>query len=172
MTSNSRPIPLAFATLVLLIACKGDPEPVKVAPVVAADPRPDVLAPGDSCAEDGRWKPCTLLDRMERAGLVLKAVETDSTRLPYITPTGYHYKVGKTGLLIAFYYQDSLQAKAAWDALDTIRLVPPGDTVTRWPGKPSAVRAANLVAAYFFASATQIERVQLLFQGGLPAPRP
>jgi len=98
-------------------------------------------------------------------------VETDTTRVPFLTPTGVHYTVGKNGLLIAFYYQDSTQAKAEWARLDTLALVPPGDTVTRWPGRPSSIRAANLIAAYFFANPTQIERVQLLFQGGLPAPR-
>jgi len=173
MSTTARTVTLTLANLILLSACKGDAEPVKVAPpAVAADPRPDVLAPGDACPEDGRWKPCTMLDRMERAGLVLKAVETDTIRLPYLTPAGLHYKVGKTGLLIAFYYQDSLQAKAEWAKLDTVALVPPGDTVTRWPAKPSSIRAANVIAAYFFANATQIERVRLLFEGGLPSPRP
>lgn len=156
----------------IVTACKGEPEAAK--PAVAAattDPRPDVLAAGDSCADDGRWKPCTLADRVERAGLVLKPVETDTTRVPFLTPIGLHYKLGKNGVLIAFYYQDSVQAKTEWTKLDTFALVPPGDTVTRWPARPSSIRAGNLITAYFFGNGTQIERVRLLFQGGLPAPR-
>lgn len=156
----------------ILSSCKGDPEVAKpAAPAVAADPRPDVLAPGDTCPNDGRWKPCTLTDRIERAGLVLKPSETDTTRVPFLSPAGLNYKLGKTGVLIAFYYQDSVTAKAEWAKLDTLELMPPGDTVTRWPAKPSSIRAGNLIAAYFFANATQIERVRLLFEGGLPAPR-
>lgn len=169
--SFSKPLAAACLALSLLAACKDEPPPPKPTPSVASDPRPDVLAPGDICVGDGRWKPCTLLDRTERAGLVVKPVDTDTTRVPYLSPAGLHYKVGKSGLLIAFYYQDSLLAKAEWAKLDTLRLVPPGDTVTRWPAKPSPIRAANFIGAYFFANPTQIERVHLIFQGGLPAPQ-
>lgn len=165
-----RVVPLLIGALVAS-ACKKEPEPVKAAAAEPVDVRPDVLAPGETCAEDGRWKPCTVLDRMERAGLVVKEVAADTTRVAYLTPPGLHYTVGKSASLIAFYFNDSLSAKAEWAKLDTLRLAPPGDTTSHWPQKPTPIRAANLIAVFFGSNAPQIERVQLMFEGGLPAPR-
>lgn len=170
MRLGVRVVPLLISA-VFTTACKKEAEPAKPAVAAPADVRPDVLAPGETCAEDGRWKPCTVLDRMERAGLVVKEVPADTTRVAYLTPPGLHYTVGKNASLIAFYFNDSLSAKAEWAKLDTLRLVPPGDTTSRWPKTPTPIRAANLIAVFFGSNAPQIERVQLMFEGGLPAPR-
>ena len=92
--------------------------------------------------------------------------------MPFLAPPGIHFKVGKSEL-IAFFYKDSIAAKKAWLALDTIRLAPVStDTATPWPKAPAAVRAGNLIAALLSDSPRTIERVRYALLAGLPAPDP
>lgn len=149
-------------------ACSSKPPAPATSKIAAAD---SVAAtPLIQCAADGLWRPCNLLDRLVHAGVGAKEIETDTTHVPFLAPPGIHYRIGKNGLLIAFYFSDSVSAKKSWAALDTNRLSPKGDTTTVWPGVPSPIRSANVVVAFFGSNNAQIERVSLALRAGLPAP--
>ncbi len=129
---------------------------------------PRIASPGDpSCPRDGLWKPCALVSRMVRAGLVLTATG-DSTRVAYLTPRGIQYRVGKSASMLAFFYPDTASATRAFLALDTIRLTPRGDTIGAWPSRPTVIRSANLLVALFDAGGTQAERIGLAITAGAP----
>ncbi|MEO7359660.1 MAG: hypothetical protein ABI120_04980 [Gemmatimonadaceae bacterium] len=164
--NTSRALLAAIALSVAAACSSKEPAP---APANAST---DSIAPiaQNACAADGLWNPCNVIDRLVHAGVGVKEVEADTTRVPFLAPPGIHYQIGKNGLLIAFYFSDSVAAKKSWKALDTNRLMPKGDTISPWPGAASPIRAGNLVVAFFGSSNTQIERVSLALRAGLPAP--
>lgn len=166
-TANGRS---ALVALSVMAAACGKPERPEPQPVAAQSDTPHIPVE-DTCPDDGLWKPCTLVERLTRAGYGAEEVEADTTRVRFLSPPGVHYKVGKNGLLIAFYYVDSLTANAEWQRLDTLRLVPPADTVLPWPSAPSSVRTGNLIVAFFGTTAAQVERVGLALRAGLPGQR-
>lgn len=149
-------------------ACSSKEPASTTAKSAATDSAPPVAQ--IHCAADGLWKPCFLIDRLVHAGVGAKEIETDTTRVKFLTPPGIHYRIGKNGLLIAFYFSDSVSAKKNWRELDTNRLMPKGDTLSPWPSMVSPIRAGNLVVAFFGTSNAQIERVSLALRAGLPAP--
>lgn len=168
--TNRRILPaLAVCTIAVAAACEHKQELSATAKTTAADSLPTVAI--EACPSDGRWNPCVLVDRLVHAGAGAKEVETDTTRVPFLAPPGIHYRIGKNGLLIAFYFADSVAAKKSWRDLDTLRLMPKGDTTTVWPSLVSPIRSGNLVAAFMGTSNAQVERVSLALRAGLPAPR-
>lgn len=168
MTNRHRALLLAgIAAAVSAAACKPKDAP---APPVAATAADQQVARVDTCPGDGLWRPCVLSERMKRMGFDAKVVDTDTTHVPFLAPPGLHYQIGKSGLLIAFYFADSMSAKKSWLALDTLQLVPRGDTAKPWPSAPFTIHSGNLVAAFFGTSATQVERITLALRAGVPAP--
>ena len=157
----------AIATAVAAAGCAPKELPPPPVKSVSAE---SLVARVDTCPGDGLWHPCVLAERVKRMGFDAKVLETDTTRVPFLSPPGLHYQIGKAGLLIAFYLADSVSAKKSWVALDTVRLVPLTDTVMPWPSKPLTIRSGNLVAAFFGTSATQIERIGLALRAGVPSP--
>ena len=158
----------AIAAAVTASACKPKDAPPPPAKSASAEP---LVARVDTCPGDGLWRPCVLAERVKRMGFDAKVLANDTTRVPFLSAPGLHYQIGKSGLLIAFYFADSASAKTSWLALDTMRLVPPADTASPWPSKPLAIRSGNMVAAFFGTSATQIERIGLALRAGVPAPQ-
>ena len=127
------------------------------------------------CPLDGRWNECVLMDRLVHAGLAPAVDSTDTTHVKFLAPPGVHYRVGKSGMLTAFYFGDSVAAKKKWAELDTFRLVPKddptvSDSLLPWGTRPAAIRAGNLLAAFTSTNPAQIERVLAVFAAGLPAP--
>jgi hypothetical protein len=166
LRTNSVGWAVVAATLVCITACGGDAPPPPKATV--ATPAPRAPAPGDpSCPRDGLWKPCALVDRIVKAGLSFKEAG-DTIRVAYLSVPGVRYKVGTRATLVAFFYADSTTLQRDLAPLDTMRIVPRGDTMPRWGGTPSAVRSANLLAVLIDGSATQIERIGLAITAGAP----
>ncbi len=151
-----------------LAACGDKPAPPPATPPPAVVRR--APAPGDSlCPRDGLWKECALVDRIVHAGLFFKPAK-DTVTVKYLTPKGVRYQVGRYASLLAFYYYDTLALATQWKSLDTIRLAPPGDTVTPWPTPPEVFRSANLVIALFSTDELQRERVRRAITAGAPQP--
>lgn len=157
----------AIAAAVSLAACKSKEAPPPPANTASAE---SLVARVDTCPGDGLWRPCVLTERMKRMGFDAKVLEADTTRVPFLSPPGMHYQIGKSGLLIAFYFADAESAERSWKALDTLRLKPASDTANPWPSQPTSIRSGNLVAAFFGTSATQIERIGLALRAGVPTP--
>lgn len=150
-----------------LAACARDAPAVKTDTVAAVTSR---VEPGDSaCPRTGLWAPCALLDRIVKAGLYVKE-SGDTVRVPYLTVPGIRYQVGQKASMVVFYYADSVALLRDLTPLDTVRVVPRGDTLGPWGGVPSLVRSANMVAVVIDGSATQVERVALAITAGAPQP--
>jgi hypothetical protein len=160
---------LAIVCAVLLGACRAE-EPAPKVTVNSAAPVPRPPTPSDSaCPRDGKWKACHLEDRINKAGMGIKLLDT--IRVPYFPEAGVRYRIGKTAKLVTFYFADSAAGAAATAQLDKLRLTPPGDTIGKWPSAPfEAIRSANMIAVLFEVNATQAERVRLALTAGAPQP--
>jgi hypothetical protein len=144
------------------------PAPSRTSDAVAPVPRPPT--PSDSaCPRDGTWRACHLEDRISKAGMGIKVIDTIT--VPYFDAQGTRYRIGKTAKLVAFYFADSAAGAAATASLNKLRLTPPGDSIGKWPTAPfEAIRTANLIAVLFEVNATQAERVRLALTAGAPQP--
>lgn len=151
-------------------ACGGGEAPSDQGARTTSAPVPRPPSPSDSaCPRDGRWKPCHLEDRINKAGMGIKVIDTIA--VPYFTERGTRYRIGKTAKLVAFYFPDSLAGAAATADLDRLHLTPPGDTLGAWPSAPyEAIRSVNLIAVLFEVNDTQAERVRLAITAGAPQP--
>ncbi len=162
---------VSLALIALLCACGKEqaPAPTPVRDTTTLMP-PRIVSSGDpSCPRDGLWKPCALIDRVVHAGLFFEATG-DSVSVPYLSPRGVRFRVGKSAELLAFFYTDSASAARDLATLDTARLTPKGDTVGAWPSRPSVIRSSNLVVALFGSDGRQVERVTLAITAGAPQP--
>jgi hypothetical protein len=141
---------LLIAAIACVTACGGEAPPPPKTTVATPEPRPP--APGDPIV---------------KAGLAFKEAN-DTMRVSYLSVPGVRYRVGTRATLVAFFYADSAALQRDLAPLDTLRLVPRGDTMPRWGGTPSMVRSNNLLAVLIDGSATQIERIGLAITAGAP----
>lgn len=156
--------------IVTLAACGGSDEPASKVAVSTSGPVLRPPTPSDSaCPRDGTWKPCHLEDRINKAGMGAKVMDTIT--VPYFPDAGIRYRIGKTAKLVAFFFTDSAAGAKATAALHAQRLTPGGDTLGAWPTAPAeTIRSANLIAVLFEVNATQAERVRLALTAGAPQP--
>ena len=169
---------LGLASLLLVAACdreRGGARPDSTAaggpPGAAAAPLPP-LAAGDStsCPEDGRWRLCSVVDRLEDAGLVPQK-QDEPVRRPFFSVPGTAFKVAR-GDLEVFVYEDPAALARDLAAIDTVKIAPKGETPPWKVLRPSFIHSANLVAVFQSTSETQSERVELALGAGPPQPNP
>lgn len=153
-----------------LFAACDTPQPAPPRTNAAAAPVLRPPTPSDSlCPRDGRWRPCHLEDRINKAGMGITVMDTIT--VPYFPEPGTRYRIGKTAKLVAFYFADSAAGATATAGLHAQRLTPGGDTLGAWPSAPyETIRSANLLAVLFEVNATQAERVRLALTAGAPQP--
>ncbi len=155
------------------VACDSKAPANAPASVASAPPpiaRP--TTPSDAaCPRDGTWKACALEDRISKAGMVAKVMDTIS--VPFFTPKGVRYRIGREARMVVFFFADSAVAAKSQSGLDPFRLTPRGDSIGAWPAPPrEVIRSANLVAVLFDVNATQAERVRLAITAGAPVTNP
>ena len=170
---------LSGCCVTLLVTACGAKEPAATPSASSATaaplmppPVPRPATPSDAaCPRDGTWKPCALEDRISKAGMVAKVL--DSVRVPFFKSTGTRYRIGKEARMVVFYGADSAALLKATAGLDPFRLTPRGDTIGAWPVAPrEVIRSANLIAVLFEVNATQAERVRLAITAGAPLTNP
>lgn len=123
------------------------------------------------CPHDGRWRVCSLLDRLDKAGLVPRVDSSaPPERLPFLHAPGTVVHLG-LGDLHTFVYDDTAALTRDIAALDTTRVAPRGQSYA-WATTPTFVRSANLVAVLLTPNERQIERIQLALDAGPPQPTP
>jgi len=164
------------AALALAAACGGERAPAAHpdSAAVAGGPGAPAGAPSgttapDGCPHDGRWRPCSLKDRLEKSGLVV-AVKPDTVRYDFLAVPGIAYTVGR-GEVQAFFYDDTTRLARDVAALDTVQVAPKG-TFRHWDVHPTFVRSGNLVVILLTLSEQLMERGQLAIQAGAPQPEP
>ena len=125
-------------------------------------------AKAGNCPHDGRWRLCSVADRLDKAGLAPIADTTGpGERLPFFSVPGQHFRLGR-GELRAYVYADSATLARDVAGLDTVRVVPRNGSYT-WPAPPTLIQTGNLLAVLLTANEHQIERVQLALGGGAPS---
>jgi hypothetical protein len=188
--SRARRASLVVLSAFVLLGCGGDTPAADgeatnldtaPGPAAAATPRAltavieDVPAPGDSaamaasverpCALFGLWRPCSVIHRLESAGL--GPVPYDgAVRQTGLDIAGSALRLGR-GELQFYLYADSVSARAAAERLDPREAEPARARGILRP--PTVIRSANLVALMFNNNDRQLERVQLAITAGLPA---
>jgi hypothetical protein len=166
---NRLPFAAMLAALTVVAGCGDSPRPEPRA-VSTAAPVLRPPTPADSaCPRDGLWRACHLEDRINKAGMGIKLLDTIA--VPYFAEPGTRYRIGRSAKLVAFYFADSAAGATATADLDKLHLTPRGDTLGGWPSAPfEAIRTANMIAVLFEVNATQAERVRLALTAGAPQP--
>lgn len=139
----------------------------------AADTGATIARTTDSIATDADtgcvlalpWRHCSVLDRLERAGLAPQ--ERGLVRQPFFTVEGRVYALGDAELQ-TFVFPDSTAAAEQTAALDSVRVSPPTMAIS-WRRRPTLIRSHNLVGILLSDDDRQTERVSLAIGGGLPA---
>lgn len=125
--------------------------------------------PLPTCPGTGHWEPCTVFDRLERAGLAPQ--RGDTVRYPFLQVAGQTWRLG-TATIHVFRYRDSTARHADFAALDSARVRPVQDTMTTWPGTPTLLVNDNLLAILLSDNEEQVERVSLALTAGPPPKAP
>lgn len=149
--------------LVALAGCSRG-EPARTADTPAAVALAPARPTADGCPLTGAWRPCSVVDRLEHAGLA--PIVRDSVRHPFLSVAGAVYAVGR-GELQLFLYPDSAARARDFATFDTVRVQPRGAAVS-WRASASLVQSNNLAAILLSDNATQVERVRLALTAGLP----
>ena len=164
----------AFGLTATLIACGSADKNNRLPPRdgsagvtrAEAGPGPAVLP---ACPGTGHWEPCTVFDRLERAGLAPQ--RGDSLRLPFLTVEGQTWRLGAATIHV-FRYRDSLARHGDFAALDSLHARPTGDTLTAWPGTPTVLVNDNLLAILLSDNEEKVERVTRALTAGPPPKAP
>jgi hypothetical protein len=121
-----------------------------------------------SCPADGRWAPCSVFDRLDRAGLAPR-VDSSMARDPGLEQDGTVLRVG-SGELRIYLYPDSSARRADESHLEKGRYIEAtGQPTMR--NDATVIRSNNLLAVLRTRNETQRERVALVFGAGPPQPR-
>ena len=159
----------AVALLAVVACTKSAPPPARE--TAAARPTPTVAAtPGDTaCPATGYWAKCSVLYRLERAGL---APHPDSGATPdekSLSGSSFVVKIGSLARLEVFLYADSAARIADEKKLDKSKLVSATapQTILR---ERTLIENANLVGLLSSINDHQRERVSDALTAGPPQP--
>lgn len=123
--------------------------------------------PGAGCLKEGEWTPCSVEDRLERAGLVFEVRDSAVTHSFFRVP-GLAYRVGgRDDEVQVFLYPSTAERRRDTEALDSATVSPRGERVT-WPAPPTLVTSNNLAAVILSLNERTIERLALALGAGLP----
>lgn len=142
-------------------AVPGEQSAVEATPAASSDSI-------DDCPKYGAWQDCSVLDRLERAGVAPS--RGDSVRVALFTPPGARFTVGVQELTV-FLYADAAALERDLTAIDTVRVQPrrAGATPIMWSGEPTLIVSNNMAAVLTGGRERQTERVRNALTAGLPA---
>lgn len=178
---------LAMVTGATLLACGGggDAKPVSAKPPAANAPTakaPSVVdtarvargagaPPGAACPPTGLWAECSILYRLERAGLAPRfdsSAKVDAGALHGASRT-LVVKIGRLATLDVFLYPDSAARIAAEKTLDRSQFVS-GEAEQTIRRERTLIENANLVGLFTSINSHQRERVADALGAGPPQP--
>lgn len=159
-----------IALAVFVVGC-GKSEPPRAADSAKPDstPAPVASASKNDCPPDGRWAVCSVIYRLERAGV---APKVDSTAKPSETQLGgtpLMLKIGLSAQLEVHLYPDSAARAAAAATLDRSTFVN-GTAPQTIKRERTLIESANLIALLTSINAHQRERVSDALLAGPPQP--
>ena len=155
-----------LGAIVLLVACKREAPPPtdSAAPSTVAESRS--AGADTSCRKSGAWQNCSVLDRLEHAGLVITQ-RPDPIRLPMFSIEGRTYETTRS-IVHVFLYPDESARRRDTDPLDPVTVTRRGETYT-WPDPATLVTSNNMAAVVISPNERQAERIVLALGAGLPA---
>lgn len=154
-----------LAGLIVAGACGTDAPPTRE----AAAPAPAVAQADGSCPANGAWAECSVLYRLQRAGV---APAVDSTGKPDDAALGGStmlLKIGLSSHLEVHLYADSASRAAVTAKLDRTQFVD-GTQPQTIKRERTLIESANLVAMLTSINAHQRERVSDALTAGPPQP--
>ncbi|MBK8248785.1 MAG: hypothetical protein IPK85_15490 [Gemmatimonadetes bacterium] len=160
----------AVLTLVV-ISCGGETPP----PPADSTAMPDVVildtavAPVDGCRKDGLWQWCSVLDRLDRAGVVLTPRDSVPVNdLLHGQRRTFTVGAGEDELHVFLYESDAARRQDT-GAIDSATVSPKGERRS-YRVQPLLVTSNNLAALVFTMNERTSERLSLALSAGLPQP--
>jgi hypothetical protein len=157
--------------LILAVGACGKSEPPPPASVQTAAPAPAAVASGsDACPQTGLWAECSVIYRLERAGLAPRVDSTAKPEYKALTGRVLMLKIGLSAQLELHIYADSAARKANGAALDRSSFVTgtASQTIKR---EKTLIETANVIGLLTSINAHQRERVSDALMAGAPQPQ-
>lgn len=159
-------LPILIGMSAAMLACSKKETPAADTHAAAPAATLPKAAPG-SCPATGQWARCSILERLERAGLAPR-VDSEPATEKRLAQKGILVHVGRRDLEL-FIYPDSNARAAAEKKLDR------ADYVEAYaePGinqEPTLIRSVNLLAILKSINGRQRERVSDAITAGPPQP--
>lgn len=141
-----------------------------VAPLASSGQTTDVgrRASGNPCSATGLWAVCSVVDRLDRAGLVPRLDSTARITEAPLTPRGTLVRVGNADLEL-YVYPDMASREREQRLLDRSQYVPFDAMQTMRP-LPTLIASANLIAILHSRNDHLRERVSDAITAGAPQP--
>lgn len=154
------------AALVVAVACGKSDAPPARAP---APPPPAVAQENGACPANGTWAECSVIYRLERAGLAPKVDSSAKPAEPGLGGLAILFKIGLSAQLEIHLYADSAARVAATSALDRSQFVngTQPQTIKR---ERTLIESSNLVGVLTSINGHQRERVSDALTAGPPQP--
>jgi len=167
------------AVVIAALACgKSEPpppaantQPAASTPAPAPAPAPVAAAPGDpACPQTGLWAECSVLYRLERAGLAPHVDSTAKAEDKTLTGRVLMLKIGRSAQLELHIFADSAARAAAGKTLDRTSYVGPTapQTVKR---EKTLIESVNVIGLLTSINAHQRERISDALTAGPPQPQ-
>jgi hypothetical protein len=140
-------------------------------PASSAPPPATVAAPtdGKACPQTGAWAECSVLYRLERAGLAPKIDSTAKPAEQALGGTPLMLKIGLSAQLEVHLFPDSTARLAAASKLDRKEFVS-GTAPQTIKRERTLIESANLIGLLTSINAHQRERVSDALLAGPPQP--
>jgi hypothetical protein len=150
----------------LVVACSKEAAPPPKSQTAQA---PVVAAPSSACPADGKWATCSIIYRLERAGLAPKVDSGGKPNEKDLGGTPLMMKIGMSAELEVHLFPDSVARAAAAAKLDRTQFVngTAQQTIRR---ERTLIESVNLIALLTSINAHQRERVSDALTAGPPQP--
>lgn len=157
----------ALAAIIVAACARESPPPARdTGRAAAAASQRRATTSDTTCPQAGAWLPCNVLDRLERAGLVVQK-QSEPARVPMFSVEGSTYTTSVSTIYV-FLYPDEAARRRDTDRLDSATVAPRGATYT-WSDPAVLVTSNNLAAVVVSPNERQSERIVLALGAGLPA---
>jgi hypothetical protein len=160
-----RRAPLALVAVIAALACgkSNAPPPTNA----AAAPAPPVAQPTAACPANGAWAECSVMYRLERAGLAPKIDSGAKAEDATLGGQPLVIKIGMNAVLEVRLYPDSAARVAATASLDRTQFVN-GSQPQTIKRERTLIESANLVGFLTSINSHQRERVSDALTAGPP----
>lgn len=126
------------------------------------------IAPGAACPDVAPWRPCSVEDRIARAGLAVNR-RPDGVHHDFMHVDGLVWETSRAEIQV-FLYPSEEERRRDTDQLDTVFVSPRGRRIY-WKQPATLVTSQNLAAIILSPNPRQTERIALALGAGLPVSR-